>query len=99
MKQLLTHFRTFFETWFGECDVWVNTRGKVSARITLFWFEPREVDLPTESIQQSKFIPVRIYTPPAQVTRIHYVLPATQSEQNFNTPTVHIPIRPLAPSS
>jgi len=95
MKRPLTLLRTFCETWFGTCDIYINSRGKVTGHVNLFWFTPREINLPTESVQQSKFIPVRTYTPPALLTRIHYVLPTTQSQPN----AAHNPIRPIAPSA
>jgi len=93
MKRLLTLLRTFCETWFGTCDLYINSRGKITGHVTICWFAPREIDLPTESTQASKFIPVRTYTPPALLTRIHYVLPSPQSQPN----SPHIPIRPVAP--
>lgn len=99
MKQLPTLFRTFFETWFGTCDIYINSRGHVTGQIRLFWFTPREINFPAESTRSSKFIQLAHYTPPAIHTTIHYVLPTSQPQPNSNTPTVHIPLRPRAPCS
>lgn len=99
MKRLLTLSRTFFETWFGTCDIYVNSRGQLTGEVHLFWFTPRPINFPAESNISSLFIQLATYTPPALLTRIHYVLPTTQPQPPDNTPTVHIPIKPLAPTS
>jgi len=99
MKLLLTHLRTFFETWMGTCDIYINSRGHLTGQVSLLWFAPREINFPAESVISSKFIPLASYTPPSILTRVHYVLPPTKPEPNSNTPTVHIPIRPRAPSA
>ncbi len=99
MKRLLIPFRTFFEIWFGTCDIYVNSRGQLNGEVHLFWFKPRSISCPAESTISSKFIQLATYTPPALLTRIHYVLPTTQPQSPDNTPTVHIPIKPLAPTS
>lgn len=97
MRRLLIHFRTFFETWFGTCNLYVNSRGHITGNIKLFWFAPRELDIPTDSYRVfADHTSIATFTPPAILTHITYVLPTTQSKPLL-TPAV--PIRPRAPTS
>lgn len=95
MKRLLTLLRTCFETYFGVCYLYVNSRGHITGNIKLFWFAPRDLDIPNSSYRAfTSNISIATFTPPSILTHITYVLPTTQS-QSHSTP--HTPIRPIAP--
>lgn len=95
MKRLLTLLRTFCETYFGVCHLYVNSRGHITGNIRVFWFTPRDIDVPASSYRVfTDHVSIATFTPPSILTHINYVLPTTKPKPLL---TPHTPIRPIAP--